>query len=109
MNLLPHNQDNAVLLRLREELDRVYGARLDRVVLYGSRARGQARNDSDYDVAVFLRDLNDRRQERNRLADLATDILYSEGRLVHVLPFPAGSYDDRTPLMHEIRKDGRDL
>jgi hypothetical protein len=28
-------------------------------VLYGSRARGEARYDPDYDVAVFLRDMQD--------------------------------------------------
>ena len=32
-----------------------YGSRLDRVVLFGSRARGDAHADSDYDVAVFLK------------------------------------------------------
>jgi predicted nucleotidyltransferase len=44
-----------VLVRFREALDEVYGARnIERVVRFGSRARGHARPDSDYDVAVFL-------------------------------------------------------
>jgi predicted nucleotidyltransferase len=34
----------------------MYGERIERVVLFGSRARGDAHEDSDYDVAVFLRD-----------------------------------------------------
>ncbi|MGH8499749.1 MAG: nucleotidyltransferase domain-containing protein, partial [Methylococcales bacterium] len=29
-------------------------------MLFGSQAKGQARSDSDYDVAVFLNDLDDR-------------------------------------------------
>jgi hypothetical protein len=33
----------------------------------------------DYDVSVFLRDLADRPWEINRLADLATAILYDVG------------------------------
>jgi predicted nucleotidyltransferase len=41
-----------VLIRFRSALDEVYGARVERVVLFGSRARGDARPDSDYDVAV---------------------------------------------------------
>ena len=46
-----------VLARLRAALD---GDRIERVVLFGSRARGDAGEESDYDVAVFLNDLTDR-------------------------------------------------
>jgi predicted nucleotidyltransferase len=65
----------------------IYGDRAARVVLFGSRARGDAEPDSDYDVAVFLRDLRDRSAEMNRLADVATDILYSEGEFIHAMPY----------------------
>ena len=61
--------DVPVLARLRKALDEMYGNRLDRVVLFGSRARGDAHAKSDYDVAVFLRDMTDRFAEMNRLAD----------------------------------------
>ncbi|MBV9288809.1 MAG: nucleotidyltransferase domain-containing protein [Hyphomicrobiales bacterium] len=98
-----------ILRRFRAAVSDAYGARLDRIVLYGSRARGDARPDSDYDVAVFLRDVPDHAAEFNRLADITTDILYEEGGLIHAMPFPAAAYDERTPLMHEIREDGVDL
>ena len=101
--------DDPILAHFRYALGEVYGARLERVVLYGSRARGDARPDSDYDVAVFLRDMPDRARELNRLADLATDVLYDEGGVVHAMPYRAGAYNERTPLMHEIRVDGVDL
>jgi predicted nucleotidyltransferase len=51
------------------------------VVPFASRARGDARDDSDYDVAVFLKGLADRWQEVDRLIPLVTDILYEEGRV----------------------------
>ena len=56
----------------------MYGERAERVVLFGSRARGDAHKDSDYDVAVFLRDMADRAAEMNRLADLSTKIIVDE-------------------------------
>ena len=49
--------EDRVLIRFRAGLDIAYGPRLERVVLFGSRARGDARPGSDYDVAVFLRDI----------------------------------------------------
>ena len=47
--------DDPILKRFRAALDEMYGERAERVVLFGSRARGDAHRDSDYDVAVFLR------------------------------------------------------
>jgi len=39
--------DDPVLVRFRKALDELYGDRLERVVLFGSRARGDARPGSD--------------------------------------------------------------
>jgi uncharacterized protein len=49
-----------VLLLFRKAVGELCGDRLERVVLLGSRARGDARPDSDYDIAVFLRNVDDR-------------------------------------------------
>lgn len=99
-----------ILTRYRKALASIYGERIERVVLFGSRARGDATPDSDYDLAVFLRDLRDRAGEMNRLADLSTEILGETGAFVHAMPYSAGAYDDaRMPLMHEIRNDGIDI
>jgi uncharacterized protein len=103
-------KDDPVLLRFRAALAEAYGDRIERVVLYGSRARGDARVDSDYDIAVFLHDMPDRMAEMERLADLSTAILEETGEFVHAMPYRAGFYnDERMPLMHEIRADGIDV
>lgn len=98
-----------VLRKFRVALDEVYGERIERVVLYGSRARGDARPDSDYDVAVFLTDLTDRWDEIDRIVEIETDILWETGAVINALPFRAGAYQERTPLMHELRREGIDL
>lgn len=98
-----------VLTRFRAALDRAYGARIERVVLFGSRARGDARPDSDYDVAVFLNDLADRWSEADRIAGIASDLMDETGAFVHAMPYRAGAYQERTPLMAEIRREGREL
>jgi predicted nucleotidyltransferase len=101
--------NDPILERFRASLREIYGDRLERAVLFGSRARGDARPDSDYDVAVFLRDMGDRFAEMDRLADLSANILEEMGEFIHAMPYRAGSYDERTPLMYEIRVEGVDL
>jgi len=98
-----------VLSRFKAALDAAYGDRIERVVLFGSRARGEARPDSDYDIAVFLRDIDGFGAEAGRLAAIETDILYDTGAVINALPLRAGSYRERTGLMQELRRDGRDL
>jgi len=106
---LPSPLANPVLAKFRTALADMYGPRLERVVLYGSRARGDAEADSDYDVAVFLKELTNRIAESNRIALAVSDILSETGMVIHAMPFAAGSYRERTMLMHEIRREGLDL
>ena len=80
-----------VLTRFRKLLDETYGARLERVVLYGSRAHGDTRPDSDYDIAVFLRYMDNRDPELYRLAGLSSKIIEETGAFVHATPYRAGS------------------
>jgi uncharacterized protein len=98
-----------VIAHFRAALGEVYGERLERVVLFGSRARGDAGPDSDYDFAVFLRDSGSLWEERGPLAEIETRILLDTGAAINALPFPAADYDARTPLMHELRRDGLEI
>ena len=95
-----------VLLRLKTALSERYGSRLARVVLYGSRARGDHGPESDYDVAVFLRGELSFWDEAGALADIEVRVLDETGALVHALPFRDTAYHDRTAFMGEVRRDG---
>ena len=103
------SQADPVLRRFRAALAEIYGERLERVVLFGSRARGEARPDSDYDVAVFLKALPDRWVELDRLADLRVRFLDETGAFFDAKPYLTAAFRDATPLMHEIRHEGVEL
>ena len=98
-----------ILIRFRIALDAVYGCRIERIVLFGSRARGEARQDSDYDVAVFLKEMMSFGAESTIIADIESRILYDTGAVINALPLPAGSHEGRTAFMGELRRDGLDL
>ena len=101
--------DDPVLTRFSQEIRQAYGARLERLVLFGSRARGDFRPDSDYDVAVFIYQPESFDREASRLAKVGTDLLYDMGVAINALHFPAGAYRERTGFMAEVRLDGIDL
>lgn len=109
-NPMPPNLGTDVILRrFRAALEQIYGDRLERVVLYGSRARGDNRPDSDYDIAVFIKEPASIGDELHRLASLTTDILLGTDAVISAIPFRAGAYQERTGFMRELRNDGLDL
>ena len=84
------------------------GISIDRVILYGSYARGNPRVDSDIDVAVVSRDFGkDRVEEGMSLFRIAGRI---DTRLEPV-PISVKRYENDTwvPLIFEIRKHGIEL
>jgi hypothetical protein len=53
-----------LLQQFRLDAERLYPGRLKRAILFGSRARGDAREDSDWDVALFIENFDRSRESR---------------------------------------------
>lgn len=82
---------------------------VEKLILFGSRARGEAGEDSDYDIAVVLRDLCDRRHVRHVLSGLAYDHTLN-GFFIRPIPLPPDYLTPqgrrRTELADDIIRDG---
>jgi predicted nucleotidyltransferase len=81
------------------------GISVDRLILYGSYARGKGRTDSDIDVAVISRNFGqDRVEEGMKLFRIAGGI---DSRLEPV-PISVQAFENDTwiPLIYEIREKG---
>jgi len=63
------DNDRDIAERLKERLLAYDGARIRRVILYGSRARGAATRDSDFDLLVVESDPVQRIEETRRLRE----------------------------------------
>src|SRR5258708_5641712 len=59
------------LRAFKQEVEQKLPGQVDCLVLFGSRARGDASRKSDYDVAVFIQNLEDQQSVSRLLADLA--------------------------------------
>ena len=97
--------------RVREELRRLlvghYGERLHRVVLFGSRARGDAAPDSDYDVLVVLRGDVHPGDERSALGDALYRVCWEFDVVVSCHVVPLDRYRaERSPFMVNVRAEG---
>ena len=66
-----------------------YGGRLHSVLLYGSRARGEGDEESDYDLAILLHGAFDLYAEVGDLAELAHDDFFDHG--VHIQGRPVNA------------------
>ena len=75
-DILPHEARSRLVAYKRDVQRALPG--MDKMILFGSRARGQACEDSDYDIAVVIRDLSDRRHIRRVLSNLAYDHILSD-------------------------------
>jgi predicted nucleotidyltransferase len=69
-------KEQSALRRFREAVEKALGATLVEMKLFGSKARGDARKDSDLDVLVVASSADWRL--RDTVTDIATDILLDE-------------------------------
>jgi len=96
-----------LLSEMKLRLQAAFGDRLRGVVLYGSEARGDAREDSDVDVLMLL----EGPIKLGRDIDVGVESLYPIvlrlGRTIEALPVDVRSYEaGRTGFYREARQEG---
>lgn len=79
--------------------------RVKKVVLYGSRARGEARRDSDWDVAIFIKG-RVAMKEATALSHIGSDLFFDRGWNIHPVVLPARRETEDSFFLRSVRKDG---
>ena len=96
-----------ILSELRQELERLYGDRLSRLILFGSQARGDAEEWSDIDVLVVLKGHLERRQEKDKLMDKIVQWNLDYQELVSCVYMTEKRFqNEQSPLLINVRREG---
>lgn len=99
----------AFLAEVRRVLAAAYGPRLDRIILFGSYARGEARSASDIDLLIVLTDHPiDISVEIAHLNDLLYPLGLAYDSLISVVPVSTTDFDQNSwhPLYRNIKQEG---
>jgi predicted nucleotidyltransferase len=89
------------------ELQAVYGARLEHVVLYGSQARGEAAAGSDIDTLVVLGPGGDFWREFHRIGPIASRVSLEHDVVISAIPVDHDEYrTGEAPLLVNARREG---
>lgn len=96
----------SVLQQLRAGLAAMYGERLERVLLYGSQARGDARADSDVDVLVVLTGDVNPMAEIRRTGELVADLSLEHNLVLTCLFMSADEFaEEDDPFLRNVRRE----
>lgn len=98
----------SVIDKLKTRLEAWYKNRLDRIILYGSYARGDYHADSDIDLLIVLKDRSlSRWKEINDLVALKYDLMIDNDILFSTKVISETDYNNKpNAIYHFIRSEG---
>ena len=106
MNNLTEKEKKAID-ELLEGLKKLYGDNLCRVILYGSKARGDGTENSDIDIMIVLKSYSKWDVEFNRVFPIVSDICYRHELLLSYIIKKESEFKlKNTPLLLNVRREG---
>lgn len=96
-----------ILSELQTHLERLYGPRLNRLVLYGSQARGEATPGSDIDVLVVLDGPVQRTREDERTSEIVAGLSLKYDEVISCFIVSTERFEnEQSSLLINIRQEG---
>jgi predicted nucleotidyltransferase len=100
----PHLQGS--LLEFEKFVRELYGEYIEQLILFGSQARGDAREDSDVDILIVTQKRLSL-GEREKLIAFVSDLAINENILINFIEMsPQRFSSEQSPLLLNIRREG---
>jgi uncharacterized protein len=97
----------AILSELKARLTELYGERLEKLILFGSQARGDAEPDSDIDVLVVLKGEVDAGNELWTISEATADLSLKYTTLLSSVVMSDSQYQARrSSFLGEVSREG---
>lgn len=99
-----------VLEQVKNASQKLYGDKLNKIILYGSYARGSQTEESDIDIMIILNcNMDEIKKLRSKTAEMSSDISLEQGVFLSVLLRDKKHFDENAdilPFYRNIEKEG---
>ncbi|TAK08153.1 nucleotidyltransferase domain-containing protein [bacterium] len=104
---MSNREEKEVIEHFKGQVEKALEDRLDRIVLFGSRARGDADDESDFDFLVALRKVE--KEDKDKIQKIASDLSLAYDVVITALVIPSEDFrEDRYFYLYEnIQKEGQ--
>ncbi len=98
---------NLISSEVKGKLFELYKDKLKEIILYGSYARGEEREDSDIDLAIIIKGNIRPFKEIDRIIDQIYDIELKYNLLFSIHPISEGNYKlQNIPFLINVKEEG---
>ena len=105
-----NKQIEHILSEYRDALMNIYGPRIEKVLLFGSYARGDADSGSDIDVLVILRGDVVPSKEIARTGKISSSLSLKNDCVISTVFISSDRYpDEKSPLIMNVHREGISL
>jgi len=105
MPVIPREELLEILREVKEKLIEILGDDLVEVILFGSYARGEAKEDSDVDVLVVVkRKLT--LEEHDKLSEVTEEYILEKGLVLSLIVYPVNPRMEHDPLIWNVKVEG---